>query len=132
MLSGDGTPCQDDTVESFEEQCAHRPKLTAHDAIRRIRGLLQRVDTDLSSCIDTIPNRELMKSIAWRVNDAAMMGLIEAWLEIAIERAPPKNIYGRFLGLSNHASIFDGSLSDRAAEKPSKQTCARSHQRIAT
>jgi len=90
MLSGDGTPCQDDTVESFEEQCAHRPKLTAHDAIRRIRGLLQRVDTDLSSCIDTIPNRELMKSIAWRVSDAAMMALIEAWLEIAIEKATPK------------------------------------------
>ena len=82
--------CQDDTVGSFEEQCAHRQKLTAHDAIGRIRGLLQRVDTDLSSCIDTIPNRELMKSIAWRVSDAAMMALIEAWLEIAIEKATPK------------------------------------------
>ena len=26
-----------------------------------------------------------MKSIAWRVNDAAMLALIEAWLEISIE-----------------------------------------------
>jgi len=31
-----------------------------------------------------------MKSIAWRVSDAAMMALIEAWLEIAIEKATPK------------------------------------------
>jgi hypothetical protein len=48
-----------------------------HDAIKRIRGLLQRVDTDLSSCFDSKANRELMKSTAWRVNDAAMLALIE-------------------------------------------------------
>ena len=34
---------------------------------------------------DTIAQRQLMKSIALRVNDAAMLALIEAWLEIAIE-----------------------------------------------
>ena len=89
-LSGDRTLCQDDTVKSFEKQSVHRPKLSAYAAINQIRGLLQRVDTDLSNSVDTIAHRELMKSIAWRINDAAMLALIEAWLDIAIEKATRK------------------------------------------
>ena len=48
-------------------------------------GLLQRVDAGPGNYFDTIAQRQLMKSIALRVNDAAMLALIEAWLEIAIE-----------------------------------------------
>ena len=87
MLSANGTQRQNDTVKS---QCADRPKLSAHEAIRQIRGLLQQVDTDLSTYFNTEAYRELMKSIVWRVNDAAMLALIEAWLEIAIEKATPQ------------------------------------------
>jgi hypothetical protein len=43
------------------------------------------VDADLSSYFDTIPHHELMKSIAWRVSDGAMLALIKSWLEMAVE-----------------------------------------------
>lgn len=85
MLNGNVTQCQDDAVKSLEEQHADRPKLRAQDLISEVHRLLQRVDADLGGYFDTIAQRELMKSIARRVNDAAMLALIEAWLEIAIE-----------------------------------------------
>ena len=89
-LGGERTRRQDVTVKSFEKRCAHGPKLSAHAALNQIRGVLQRVDTDLGNSLDTIAHRELMKSIAWRINDAALLALIEAWLEITIEKATVK------------------------------------------
>ena len=73
-----------------EEQYAYRPQRSAHDAVREVHGLLNRgytevVDADLSSYFDTIPHHELMKSIARRVSDGAMLALIKSWLEMAVE-----------------------------------------------
>jgi group II intron reverse transcriptase/maturase len=73
-----------------EEQYAYRPQRSAHDAIREVHGLLNRgytevVDADLSSYFDTIPHLELMKSVARRVSDGAMLTLINSWLEMAVE-----------------------------------------------
>ena len=73
-----------------EEQYAYRPQRSAHDAVRHVHGLLKRgytevVDADLSSYFDTIPHHELMKSVARRVSDGAMLALIKAWLEMAVE-----------------------------------------------
>jgi RNA-directed DNA polymerase len=73
-----------------EEQYAYSPQRSAHDAVREVHGLLNRgyrevVDADLSSYFDTIPHHELMKSIARRVSDGAMLALIKSWLEMAIE-----------------------------------------------
>lgn len=73
-----------------DEQYAYRPQRSAHDAINEVHGLLQRgyrevVDADLSSYFDTIPHHELMKSIARRVSDGAMLALIKSWLEMAVE-----------------------------------------------
>jgi group II intron reverse transcriptase/maturase len=73
-----------------EEQYAYRPQRSAHDAVREVHGLLNRgytevVDADLSSYFDTIPHQELMKSIARRVSDGAMLALIKSWLEMAVE-----------------------------------------------
>jgi group II intron reverse transcriptase/maturase len=73
-----------------EEQYAYRPKRSAHDAIREVHGLLNRgytevVDADLSSYFDTIPHHELMKSVARRVSDGAMLAVIKSWLEMAVE-----------------------------------------------
>ena len=73
-----------------EEQYAYRPQRSAHDAVNEVHGLLNRgyrevVDADLSSYFDTIPHHELMKSIARRVSDGAMLALIESWLEMAVE-----------------------------------------------
>jgi RNA-directed DNA polymerase len=58
--------------------------------VREIHGLLNRgyrevVDCDLSGYFDSIPHHELMKSIARRISDGALLGLIKAWLEMSVE-----------------------------------------------
>jgi len=73
-----------------EEQYGYRPGRGAHDAVRDIHGLLNRgyrevVDCDLSGYFDSIPHHELMKSVARRVSDGAVLALIKAWLEMAVE-----------------------------------------------
>jgi len=72
-----------------EEQYGYRRGRSAHDAIRTIHGLLNRgyrevVDCDLSGYFDSIPHHELMKSVARRVSDGAMLALIKVWLQTAV------------------------------------------------
>jgi RNA-directed DNA polymerase len=77
-------------VDLRDEQYAYRPKRCAHDAVRAVHSLLNRgytevVDADLSGYFDSIPHHELMKCVARRVSDGAMLALIKAWLEVAVE-----------------------------------------------
>jgi RNA-directed DNA polymerase len=72
------------------EQYAYRPDRSALDAVRGVHKLLntghrQIVDADLSSYFDTIPHAELLKSMARRVVDGAMLHLIKMWLEAPVE-----------------------------------------------
>jgi len=72
------------------EQYAYRPDRSALDAVMRVHSLLntghsQVVDTDLSGYFDSIPHAELMKSVARRVVDGAMLHLIKMWLEAPVE-----------------------------------------------
>ena len=71
------------------EQYGYRPGRSAKDAVRRVHRLLHRgrnevVDADLSNYFGEIPHAELMKSIARRVSDGRMLGLIKAWLEMPV------------------------------------------------
>src|SRR5207302_984249 len=43
------------------------------------------VDADLSSYFDTLPQSDLLKSVARRVVDGAMLHLIKMWLEASVE-----------------------------------------------
>src|SRR5438876_1296633 len=43
------------------------------------------VDADLSSYFNTLPHAELLKSVARRVSDGAMLHLIKMWLEAPVE-----------------------------------------------
>ena len=70
------------------EQYAYRPERSAHDALSSVYRLLHRgqnevVDCDLSNYFGEIPHVELLKSVARRVSDGRMLGLIKAWLENA-------------------------------------------------
>ena len=72
------------------EQYAYRPERSATDAVKRTHRLLNTghnevVDGDLSNYFGEIPHAELMKSIARRVSDGRMLGLIKAWLEMPVE-----------------------------------------------
>jgi group II intron reverse transcriptase/maturase len=72
------------------EQYAYRHGRSALDAVTRVRELIdnghrQVVDADLSGYFDSIPHAELMKSVARRIVDAAMLHLIKMWLEAPVE-----------------------------------------------
>ena len=72
------------------EQHAYRPDHSAHDALRQIRllvdqGHVEVVDADLSGYFDSIPHSELMKSVARRVSDGALLRLVKQWLVAPVE-----------------------------------------------
>jgi len=72
------------------EQYAYRPHRSALDAVRRVHDLVSRghtevVDGDLSGYFDEIPHADLMRSVARRVSDGAMLHLLKMWLEMPVE-----------------------------------------------
>ena len=72
------------------EQYAYRRDRSALDAVRHVHKLIntghgENVDADLSSYFDTLPHSELLKSVARRVVDGAMLHLIKMWLEAPVE-----------------------------------------------
>jgi RNA-directed DNA polymerase len=72
------------------EQYAYRPGRSALDAVQQVQALMDTghtevVDADLSGYFDSIPHRELMKTVARRVSDGSLLGLIQAWLEMPVQ-----------------------------------------------
>jgi group II intron reverse transcriptase/maturase len=72
------------------EQYAYRRDRSALDAVKHVHKLINTgheeiVDADLSGYFDSIPHAELMKSVARRVVDGAMLHLIKMWLEAPVE-----------------------------------------------
>ena len=72
------------------EQYAYRADRSALDAVQHVHKLIntghgQIVDADLSSYFDSVPHAELLKSVARRVVDGAMLHLIKLWLEAPVE-----------------------------------------------
>ena len=68
----------------------YRPRRSAQDAVRAVHksleaGYVQVVDADLSKYFDTIPHAELLRSVARRVSDGAVLRLIKMWLKAPIE-----------------------------------------------
>src|ERR1700757_5169029 len=77
------------------EQYAYRPDRSALDAVRHVHKLLntghgQIVDADLSGYFDSIPHSDLLKSVARRIADGAMLHLIKMWLEAPVEETDEK------------------------------------------
>jgi RNA-directed DNA polymerase len=66
-----------------------RPGRNAHQAVEAIQEALRMgksevVDADLAQYFDTIPHRKLMRQVARRVSDGAILKLIKAWLRAPI------------------------------------------------
>lgn len=83
---------------------AYRHGRGAHDALKETHRLLRAgytdvVDADLSKYFDTIPHRELMRSVVRRVVDAKVLRLIKMWLKVPVEEsdkgAPPRTTGGK-------------------------------------
>jgi len=68
----------------------YRPARSAQDAVRTVHrtlkaGYVEVVDADLSKYFDTIPHASLLKSVARRVSDGAMLHLIKMWLKAPVQ-----------------------------------------------
>src|SRR5450759_498967 len=77
------------------EQYAYRADRSALDAVQHVHKLIntghgQIVDADLSGYFDSIPHSELLKSVARRIVDGAMLHLIKMWLEAPVEETDEK------------------------------------------
>jgi RNA-directed DNA polymerase len=75
----------------FEDNAhGYRPRRGAMDAVKDVHRHLRRghtdvVDADLSRYFDSIPHDDLLKSVARRVADGAVLRLIKLWLKAPIE-----------------------------------------------
>src|SRR5436309_6576349 len=92
------------------EQYAYRPDRSALDAVKRAHKLLnvghrEVVDADLSGYFDSIPHAELMKSVARRVSDGAMLHLIKMWLETPVEETDERGGHAPESAQSGHWSM---------------------------
>ena len=72
------------------EQFAYRAERSALGAVNRVRDLLNGgythvVDADLNGYFDSIPHAELMRCLARRIVDGAMLHLLKMWLEAPVE-----------------------------------------------
>ena len=68
-----------------EDSFGFRPKRDAHQALKAIEEALQQgmslvLDADIEAYFDTIPHDRLMKAVAERIVDGAMLALIKAFL----------------------------------------------------
>ena len=72
-----------------DDSYGFRPKKNAHQAIDMIAGALwnghtEVIDADLSKYFDSIPHAKLMKVLAERMVDGAMLALVQQWLKAPV------------------------------------------------
>ncbi|MGB8473543.1 MAG: group II intron reverse transcriptase/maturase [Candidatus Acidiferrum sp.] len=114
-----------------------RPGKGAHEAVGAIReamrmGKVEVVDADLSRYFDTIPHRELVRQVARRISDGAILKLIRAWLRAPVEQEDERGCKGRSANRSGTpqggvispllANVYldrlDHAVNERCREKP--------------
>jgi RNA-directed DNA polymerase len=93
----------------------YRPGRSAKDAVRVVHtnlkaGYVHVVDADLSKYFDTIPHAELLRSVARRVSDGAILHLVKMWLKAPIVEENDKGASTR-RGPGNRGTPQGGVLS---------------------
>lgn len=77
-------------VDLQPEQYAYREGRNALAAVRQVHSLLNTgytdvIDADLSGYFDSIPQAELLQSVARRISDRHLLALIKQWLVAPVE-----------------------------------------------
>lgn len=72
-----------------EHSYGFRPKRSAHHAMDAItdallKGHVQVIDADLSKYFDSISHAKLMKTVAERIVDKSILGLLKQWLKASV------------------------------------------------
>jgi len=72
-----------------EHSYGFRPNRSAHGAVDAVVGALLKghqhvIDADLSRYFDTIPHAKLLATVAERISDGSVLGLIKQWLKTAV------------------------------------------------
>jgi RNA-directed DNA polymerase len=89
-----------------DEMYGYRPRRNAQQAVTAVHtalraGYTEVVDADLSKYFDTSPHTDLLKSVARRVSDGAMLHLLRLWLKVPVEERDA-NGQGRRTGGRHH------------------------------
>ena len=77
-------------TEFADEMYGYRPRRNAQQAVAVVHKALRAgytdvVDCDLSQYFNTIPHADLLKSVARRVSDGAMLHVLRLWLKAPVE-----------------------------------------------
>jgi group II intron reverse transcriptase/maturase len=100
-------------ADSHPNSYAYRPKRGAHQAMEAIRqgmlrGRVEVIDADLSGYFDSIPHGKLLRIVASRTSDGAILKLIKGWLRAPI--VEPKGKDGGGGGRANSCGTPQGGV----------------------
>jgi RNA-directed DNA polymerase len=93
----------------------YRPRRGALDAVEEVqasilRGASHVVDADLSKYFDTIPHRELLRSVARRISDRKRLRLVKMWLKVPVEETDAEGRKSRKGGKGSKAGTPQGGV----------------------
>jgi RNA-directed DNA polymerase len=97
-------------------QYGFRAGVDAKMALRRIhfgiaeRGKREVVDADLSDYFTTIPHGDLMRCVARRIADGALLSVIRAWLTVPVREATPQGERQTTQAKDQHRGVPQGGV----------------------